>query len=82
MYLILSLKDSTKIDFIYFKKEPRQLLSEVANLFYKDKPKNIVAVTGTNGKTSIANFYYQILKYNNKAVATIGTLGVISQNLN
>ena len=62
-----------------FKKEPRQLLSEVANLFYKDKPKNIVAVTGTNGKTSIANFYYQILKYNNKAVATIGTLGVISQ---
>ncbi len=60
-------------------KEPRKLLSEVANLYYKEKPKNIIAVTGTNGKTSIANFYYQILKYNNKAVATIGTLGVISK---
>ena len=29
-------------------------------------------------KSSIANFYYQILKLNNKKVASIGTLGVIS----
>ena len=46
----------------------------------KLKPKNIIAVTGTNGKTSIANFYQQIL--NNKKVASIGTLGVLSRKLN
>ncbi len=69
-----------KILFIY-EEEPRKLLSEAASLFYQKKPRNIIAVTGTNGKTSIANFYYQILSYSNKAVATVGTLGVLSQKL-
>ena len=55
---------------------PRKLLSEVASKFYKNKPKNLVAVTGTNGKSSVADFYSQILKLNNKKVASIGTLGV------
>ena len=40
-------------------KNPRDTLSYAASILYKQKPKNIVAVTGTNGKTSIANFYYQ-----------------------
>ena len=39
-------------------------------------------MTGTNGKTSIANFYQQILNLNNKKVASIGTLGVLSKKLN
>ena len=39
-------------------------------------------MTGTNGKTSIANFYQQILSLNNKKVASIGTLGVLSKKLN
>ena len=60
-------------------KNTRKLLAEIASNTYKLKPKNIIAVTGTNGKTSIANFYYQILKLNNKKVATIGTLGVLSK---
>jgi murE/murF fusion protein len=54
----------------------RKLLSEVASKFYKDKPKNLIAVTGTNGKSSIADFYFQILNLNNKKVASIGTLGI------
>ena len=37
----------------------------------------MIAVTGTNGKSSVADFYYQILKLNKK-VASIGTLGVKS----
>ena len=50
---------------------------------FKSKiPKNLIAVTGTNGKSSIADFYYQILKFNNKRVASIGTLGVKSNSLN
>ena len=54
----------------------RKSLSEVTNAIYKNKPKNIIAVTGTNGKSSIADFYYQILKLNKRKVASIGTLGI------
>ena len=32
----------------------------------KNKPKRLVAVTGTNGKSSIADFYFQILNLNSK----------------
>ena len=46
------------------------------------KFKKLVAVTGTNGKSSIANFFYQILKLNKKKVATIGTLGIKSKKFN
>ena len=41
-------------------KNPRKALAEAASNFYKKKPKNIIALTGTNGKTSISNFFYQI----------------------
>ena len=44
--------------------------------FFDKKPKNIIAVTGTNGKSSVAEFYYQILKKNNYLVASLGTLGI------
>ena len=54
----------------------RKSLAEVASKIYKKKPKNLIAVTGTNGKSSIANFYLQILKLNKKKVASIGTLGI------
>ena len=63
-------------------KNPRKLLSLVSSRIYKLKPKNIIAVTGTNGKTSVANFYKQILNFNNKKVATIGTLGILSDKFN
>ena len=72
--------NNNKILFIK-NKNPRKLLSEAAKNFYSKKPKNIIAVTGTNGKTSIANFYYQILTLNNKKAAVIGTLGVLSKKL-
>jgi len=58
----------------------RKLLSEIAYSVFKDKPKNLIAVTGTNGKSSVADFYYQILKLNKKRVASIGTLGIKTQN--
>ncbi len=54
----------------------RKLLAEVTQKIYKKKPKNLIAVTGTNGKSSVANFYLQILKLNKKKVASIGTLGI------
>ena len=60
-------------------KNLKNILSEAASKFYKSKPKNIIAVTGTNGKTSVAEFYYQILEKNNIPVASIGTLGIKSK---
>ncbi len=60
----------------------RKLLAEIAFKIYNKKPKNLVAVTGTNGKSSVADFYYQILKLNNKKGASIGTLGVKSKSIN
>ena len=54
-------------------KNIRFLLSEISSKFYKLKPKNIIAVTGTNGKTSVADTFYQILKINKIPSATIGT---------
>ena len=69
-------KYENKNIFIIKKKNIRLFLSDVASKFYKLKPKNIIAVTGTNGKTSVADIFYQIFKINNIPVATIGTLGI------
>ena len=63
-------------------KNVRKLLAEISFKIYNKHPHNLIAVTGTNGKSSVADFYYQILKLNNKKVASIGTLGVKSKNLN
>ena len=54
----------------------RKLLAETAHKIFNKKPKNLIAITGTNGKSSIANFYFQILKLNKKKVASVGTLGI------
>jgi MurE/MurF fusion protein len=61
-------------------KNIRNLISEIASRFYKLKPKNIIAVTGTNGKTSVADLFYQLLSLNNISAASIGTLGVKYKN--
>ena len=60
----------------------RKLLAEVSFKIYDKIPKNLIAITGTNGKSSVADFYYQILKLNHKKVASIGTLGVKSKSFN
>jgi MurE/MurF fusion protein len=62
------------------KKNIRNFVSEISSRFYKLKPKNIIAVTGTNGKTSVADLFYQILTLNNLPVASIGTLGIKYKN--
>ena len=47
---------NTKISILKIKKI-RNYLSEISSKFYKLKPKNIIAVTGTNGKSSVADFF-------------------------
>ena len=61
-------------------KNIRKLLAEISFKINNKIPNNIIAVTGTNGKSSVADFYYQILNLNNKKVASIGTLGVKSKH--
>ena len=83
--IIVSEKKSNKIknDILFIHtKNARKLLSEVSYKIYNQRPKNLIAVTGTNGKSSVADFYYQILNLNNKKVASIGTLGVKSKKFN
>ena len=67
---------NNKVLIIKKKDNLRLFLSEIASKFYNLKPKNIIAVTGTNGKTSVADIFYQIFRINNLPVASIGTLGI------
>lgn len=55
-------------------------LARAAARFYPRQPRTIVAVTGTNGKTSVASFTRQIWQALGLAGASIGTVGVTSPN--
>ena len=55
----------------YFK-----IYSHLCSSFYNKKPKNIIAVTGTNGKTSVTDFCRQIWSFYGLKSASIGTLGI------
>lgn len=55
---------------------PRRLFAQMAAEFYGLQPEYIVAVTGTNGKTSCAHFVKQLWKMQGLVAGSIGTLGV------
>ncbi len=48
--------------------------------FYGEQPDNIIAVTGTNGKTSVVEFIRQIWEINGVKSASLGTLGLTSEH--
>lgn len=56
---------------------PRRLLALMAARFYHQQPDTIVAVTGTNGKTSVAVFVRQIWAALGFRAASLGTIGVV-----
>ncbi|MBE6452384.1 MAG: UDP-N-acetylmuramoyl-L-alanyl-D-glutamate--2,6-diaminopimelate ligase [Alphaproteobacteria bacterium] len=60
---------------------PAKKFALIAAKYYGKQPENIAAVTGTNGKTSIADFVRQILTMMNYKAASNGTLGLIKGNL-
>lgn len=55
---------------------PGKRFAKLAAAFYGAQPKEIVAVTGTNGKTSTVTFAQQIWSALGKKSASLGTLGV------
>ncbi|WP_438270867.1 UDP-N-acetylmuramoyl-L-alanyl-D-glutamate--2,6-diaminopimelate ligase [Rhodomicrobium lacus] len=58
--------------------EPRQALALFAARFYRFQPDTIAAVTGTNGKTSVAAFLRQIWATAGHDAASLGTIGIIT----
>lgn len=57
--------------------EPRRALALAAKRFYAAQPKTVVAVTGTNGKSSTVDFARQIWSHAGFKAASMGTLGAI-----
>ena len=56
--------------------DPRQALAYAASLWFGLQPPTVVAVTGTNGKTSVATFTRQIWEALGLSAINIGTTGV------
>jgi UDP-N-acetylmuramoyl-L-alanyl-D-glutamate--2,6-diaminopimelate ligase len=57
---------------------PRLALSLMAARLYAPQPDIVVAVTGTNGKTSVASFVRQIWTILGLPAASVGTVGIVS----
>ncbi len=57
---------------------PRRRLALIAARFYGAAPATIAAVTGTNGKTSVAHFTREIWGAAGCNAASIGTLGLVT----
>jgi len=55
---------------------PRRRLALMAARFYGRQPEVVAAVTGTNGKTSVASFTRQIWRHGGREAASLGTLGL------
>ena len=55
---------------------PRRRLAQLAARFYECQPATAAAVTGTNGKTSVASFTNQIWHALGHKAASLGTLGL------
>ncbi|MCQ2740872.1 MAG: UDP-N-acetylmuramoyl-L-alanyl-D-glutamate--2,6-diaminopimelate ligase [Alphaproteobacteria bacterium] len=59
---------------------PVQVYAEAVAKYFGAQPKYRMAITGTNGKTSIADFVRQVLTMMGEKAASIGTLGLIKGN--
>jgi UDP-N-acetylmuramoyl-L-alanyl-D-glutamate--2,6-diaminopimelate ligase len=58
--------------------DPRLALAQAAAAFYPRQPAHIVAVTGTSGKSSVADFTRQIFATLGHEAASLGTIGVVT----
>jgi UDP-N-acetylmuramoyl-L-alanyl-D-glutamate--2,6-diaminopimelate ligase len=58
--------------------DPRRAYALAAAAFWGRQPRTCVAVTGTNGKTSVAGFCRQIFASAGRSSASMGTLGVLA----
>ena len=61
--------------------DPRRALALMAAAFYGAQPECVVAITGTNGKTSSVDFLRQIWRAAGRKAASLGTLGLITEGV-
>ena len=59
---------------------PRRRFAEIAAKFFAPYPETVVAVTGTNGKTSTVEMTRQMWRMAGQRSASIGTLGVTTSD--
>ncbi|ODN71563.1 UDP-N-acetylmuramoyl-L-alanyl-D-glutamate--L-lysine ligase [Methylobrevis pamukkalensis] len=57
--------------------DPQRRFARLVARFYAPQPETVVAVTGTNGKTSVASFVRQIWQTAGRDAASVGTVGVV-----
>lgn len=58
--------------------QPRRRLAQIAAVLAGPQPETVVAVTGTNGKTSTVEFLRQLWSLDHRKAASLGTLGVVA----
>jgi UDP-N-acetylmuramoyl-L-alanyl-D-glutamate--2,6-diaminopimelate ligase len=58
--------------------EPRRCLAQIAAVLAGPQPETVVAVTGTNGKTSTVEFVRQLWTSAGAKAASLGTLGLVA----
>ena len=73
-----NVSESEGITFIY-SKTPRRDLAFLAKEFYKKRPPILTVVTGTNGKSSTAEYVRQFFEYCGNSAASLGTIGLQSK---
>jgi UDP-N-acetylmuramoyl-L-alanyl-D-glutamate--2,6-diaminopimelate ligase len=64
-----------------FVDEPRRALAMAASRYYSGQPQTVTAITGTSGKTSTVQFTRQLWQLGGKRAASIGTLGLIGNDI-
>ncbi|HJD58950.1 MAG TPA: UDP-N-acetylmuramoyl-L-alanyl-D-glutamate--2,6-diaminopimelate ligase [Rickettsia endosymbiont of Ceroptres masudai] len=67
---------NSSIDKVIYVEDVQAALYEAIEIFYPKKPKNLIAVTGTNGKSSVVSYIAQTYSLLGKKAASIGTIGV------
>ena len=63
-------------------KNPRRCFAKMAATFFGKQMNVIVAVTGTNGKSSTVNFCRQMWQSMEHAAACLGTIGILAPGIN
>lgn len=77
--IIAFTEDATKqSEKVFYVQDVRLALAMAAGIIYPNLPRNLVAVTGTNGKSSVVSYIYQIMKLLGQEAAIIGTIGLES----
>ena len=56
---------------------PRRSFALMASRYFQTQPEHIAAITGTNGKSSVAEFCRQLWIADGRRAASLGTLGIV-----